>query len=118
LFVLANRQVGKDIEGFGMVLLEAQACGKPVIAGDSGGTAETMQIPQTGRVVDCNGPEKLAALVTEMLGDRRSLVRMGAAARQWVVQHFDWTALSNQAADMFGCNAVISANPRLEKVLS
>ena len=38
LFVLPNRQVGWDIEGFGMVLLEAQACGKPVIAGASGGT--------------------------------------------------------------------------------
>ena len=54
LFVLPNRQVGRDIEGFGMVLLEAQSCGKPVIAGASGGTAETMQPGETGYVVPCD----------------------------------------------------------------
>ena len=43
LFVLPNRAIGRDVEGFGMVLLEAQACGKPVVAGASGGTAETMR---------------------------------------------------------------------------
>src|SRR4029453_2663396 len=38
LFALPNRQVGWDLEGFGIVLIEAQACGKPVVAGTSGGT--------------------------------------------------------------------------------
>jgi glycosyltransferase involved in cell wall biosynthesis len=67
LFVLPNRQVAKDIEGFGMVLLEAQACGKPVVAGASGGTAETMRIPETGHVVPCDTPEHLADLVVKLL---------------------------------------------------
>ena len=49
LFALPNRQVGSDIEGFGMVLLEAQACGKPVLAGDSGGTAETLVAGAEGK---------------------------------------------------------------------
>ncbi len=43
VFILPNRTIQNDIEGFGMVLVEAQACGKPVIAGDSGGTSETLQ---------------------------------------------------------------------------
>jgi phosphatidylinositol alpha-1,6-mannosyltransferase len=97
LFVLPNRAVGKDIEGFGMVLLEAQACGKAVVAGASGGTAETMSIPQTGRVVSCDGPAGLEALLPELLRDRVMLARMGAAGREWVAENFDWKALGHKA---------------------
>lgn len=103
LFVLPNRQVEKDIEGFGMVLLEAQACGKPVVAGASGGTAETMRIPETGRVVPCEGPDQLAELLIEMLADREKLERMSQEARQWVVEQFDWESLSVRAAQLFSC---------------
>jgi phosphatidyl-myo-inositol dimannoside synthase len=101
LFVLPNRQVGADIEGFGMVLLEAQACGKAVVAGASGGTAETMRVPETGRVVPCDGPHELAAVVVELLSDREALARMGAAARRWVAGRFDWAMLSRQAEQVF-----------------
>ncbi len=101
LFVLPNRQIGKDIEGFGMVLLEAQACGKAVVAGASGGTAETMRIPETGAVLCCDGPDKLAELVSELLSDRCRLQRMGEAAREWVVSRFDWKALTQQAEQLF-----------------
>jgi phosphatidylinositol alpha-1,6-mannosyltransferase len=101
LFALPNRQVGRDIEGFGMVLLEAQACGRPVLAGASGGTAETMRVPETGRVVCCEDPGRLAAAVVELLGDPGRLDRMGAAGRRWVVERFDWDALGRQARRLF-----------------
>jgi len=101
LFALPNRQVRQDIEGFGMVLVEAQACGRPVLAGTSGGTAETMRIPETGWVVPCDRDDKLAAAVIELLSDRARLDQMGAAGRQWVVEHFDWGALSRQALELF-----------------
>jgi len=101
VFVLPNRQIGNDIEGFGMVLLEAQACGKPVIAGASGGTEETMRIPQTGRVILCDGPHELQKVIVELLNDRELRSRMGQAARQWVVENFDWTPLSRQARALF-----------------
>ncbi len=101
LFVLPNRQVGQDIEGFGMVLLEAQACGKPVIAGASGGTAETMNIPKTGIVIDCSQPAVIAQWITEWLVDRPRLENMGIAARRWVQDNFNWTYLSQRAADIF-----------------
>jgi phosphatidylinositol alpha-1,6-mannosyltransferase len=124
LFVLPNRQVGHDIEGFGMVLLEAQACGKPVIAGASGGTAETMSIPATGRVVDCATPDLLGPLIVEWLVNPRRLERTGAAAREWAVEQFDWSGLTRQAAGLFrriapldasrpaGCNATVPVAAR------
>src|SRR5207247_1614112 len=116
LFALPNRQEGKDIEGFGMVLLEAQACGKAVVAGDSGGTAETMRIPETGRVVCCDGPDALAAVVADLLADRPLLERMGRAAREWVVNQFDWSALCGRAERLFKAGGRREPRSNLEAV--
>jgi phosphatidylinositol alpha-1,6-mannosyltransferase len=101
LFVLPNRDVNGDFEGFGMVLLEAQACGKPVVAGASGGTAETMSIPETGHVVLCDRPDELAELVTRLLADEPLRATMGEAARAWAVERFSWESLSRQAHELF-----------------
>ncbi len=101
LFALANRQVGRDIEGFGMVLVEAQSCGRPVLAGASGGTRETMRIGETGIVVPCEEPQRLADELTTLLSDRDRLETMGRAARPWVVENLDWNALTEQAAGLF-----------------
>lgn len=101
LFALPNREVDGDIEGFGMVLLEAQACGTPVLAGDSGGTAETMCVGETGLIVDCTTTEKLSLAVVELLSDNERRARMGVAARNWVVQRFDWSALAREASRLF-----------------
>jgi phosphatidylinositol alpha-1,6-mannosyltransferase len=102
LFVLPNRDVGGDIEGFGIVLLEAQSCGRPVVAGLSGGTGETMQAPSTGRLVRCDSADELAQVVSALLTDPAQLAAMGETARQWVVQRFDWSALTRQATELFG----------------
>jgi phosphatidylinositol alpha-1,6-mannosyltransferase len=119
LFALPNRQVDEDIEGFGMVLVEAQACGKPVVAGASGGTAETMRVPETGRIVPCEGTDALARTIIELLGDRLRLARMGAEARRWVVAHFAWPALVHQAGRLFwGELQSESVLPNLEPMLS
>ena len=101
LFVLPNRQVGEDIEGFGMVLLEAQACGKAVVAGASGGTAETMWVGQTGEIVNCSNPEPLAEVVSRLLVDSDRRMRMGEAGRRWVEERFDWVSLTRQAERLF-----------------
>ncbi|WP_425616593.1 glycosyltransferase family 4 protein [Anatilimnocola sp. NA78] len=100
LFVLSNREVNGDFEGFGMVLLEAQACGKPVIAGDSGGTRETMVVGESGMIVDCREPKALAEAVGMLLSDSARCEEMGASGRRLVVERFEWTALAIEAANL------------------
>jgi len=97
LFALPNRTIGWDFEGFGIVLLEAQACGKPVLAGRSGGTAETIQPGVTGELVDCETPEPLADAVAGLLNAPERLAEMGARAREWAVDRFDWRVLAREA---------------------
>ncbi|QDT34645.1 glycosyltransferase family 4 protein [Thalassoglobus polymorphus] len=106
LFALPNREIDGDIEGFGMVLLEAQASGRPVLAGDSGGTAETMDIDKTGVIADCTSPEPLAEAILKLLNDEARREQMGREARGWVVSQFDWSALARQAGELFGVEVV------------
>lgn len=101
LFVLPNREIEGDIEGFGMVLLEAQACGRPVVAGASGGTAETMREGKTGFVIPCDEPTALAELVVDLIKEPERLDTLGAEARRWVETRFDWTAVSSKASELF-----------------
>jgi phosphatidylinositol alpha-1,6-mannosyltransferase len=100
VFALPNRQVGWDFEGFGIVLLEAQACGKPVITGLSGGTSETLVPTETGELVECDTPDRLAAVVADLLEDPARRAKMGGHAREWAVRRFDWQVLSRQAKEV------------------
>lgn len=100
LFALPNRQVGWDLEGFGIVLIEAQACGKPVIAGASGGAPETVRPGITGEVLSGDSPETLGHMVAALLDDPRRRLTMGAEARRWA-ERFDWNVLCRQAQVIF-----------------
>ena len=117
LFALPNRREGNDVEGFGIVLLEAQACGKPVIAGASGGTAETMRIPETGIVVDCTEPDRLAKVAIDWLQDPSRREVMGRAAREWVLDKFDWPVLVEEARKLFGFDDGPNGQPHVELAL-
>jgi phosphatidyl-myo-inositol dimannoside synthase len=101
LFVLPNRTIGHDIEGFGMVLVEAQACGKPVVAGDSGGTRETMLVPETGRIVRCEGGPELGQTLIQLLSDLPLLRTMGLAANNWAHDQFAWDAVVKRMDSIF-----------------
>ena len=101
LFALPNRQIGGDVEGFGMVLVEAQACGRPVLAGASGGTADTLVQNETGQRVDCQDPKIPATTVIQMLSDRQRLNQMGMNGREFVTSTFDWEILAKNAEEVF-----------------
>ncbi|MEP1446554.1 MAG: glycosyltransferase family 4 protein [Paraglaciecola sp.] len=101
VFILPNRTIGNDIEGFGMVLVEAQACGKPVIAGDSGGTKETMLINQSGFVIDCTDAQLVSRTVAKLLADPVLSANMGKVGRQHVESELDWQAHVQKASMLF-----------------
>ena len=76
-------------EPYGRVLLEAAACGVPVVATNVGGTAEIVVDGVSGRLVPPRDPESMALAVTELLADEQSLGRMRVAARSRAVREFD-----------------------------
>ncbi|WP_199456956.1 MULTISPECIES: glycosyltransferase family 4 protein [unclassified Marinobacter] len=101
IFILPNRSDGNDIEGFGMVLVEAQASGKPVIAGDSGGTAETMDNGTTGLIADCTNPERIAdALLSVKRGMKEGRFQPDACRRQ-VLKALTWEKHRDRASKVF-----------------
>ena len=95
-----TRGGGMDVEGLGIVFLEASATGVPVIAGESGGAPEAVQHNQTGLVVDGRSVDKVADAVTELLTDRDRAAAMGAAGREWVTSQWRWDTLAVRLADL------------------
>jgi phosphatidylinositol alpha-1,6-mannosyltransferase len=79
-----TRGAGLDVEGLGIVFLEASATGVPVVAGSSGGAPETVQHNKTGMVVDGTSVQQIADTVGELLADPDRAAAMGAAGREWV----------------------------------
>jgi phosphatidyl-myo-inositol dimannoside synthase len=75
LFVLLTREEPPDVEGFGLVFLEAAACGLPSVGGRSGGIPEAIEEGHTGWLVDPCDPEAIAATITELLGSPERLRR-------------------------------------------
>jgi phosphatidylinositol alpha-1,6-mannosyltransferase len=105
LFVMPNRQIGADIEGFGIVFLEAAAAGKPVIGGRSGGTDEAIQDGVSGIRVDGENVESVAAAVIGLLSDPGKARAMGERGKQWVEKEFSWESIverTRQVAAMIG----------------
>ena len=81
-----ERWGGLEAEGFGIVFLEAAACGVPSVAGRSGGSHEAVVDGTTGFVVDPDDVTLLAQTLERLLVDAGLALRMGAAARTWAVE--------------------------------
>ena len=85
-----TRRAGLDVEGLGIVFLEASATGLPVVAGDSGGAPETVREGETGYVVNGRDLAQLADRVSAVLEDPTLAARMGKAGRDWVTARWGW----------------------------
>ncbi|KAI5916665.1 glycosyltransferase family 4 protein [Thauera sp. 2A1] len=94
VFVLANREIGGDTEGFGIVFLEAAACGKAAIAGQAGGTGSAVLDGQTGLRIDGESVAALATALWGILGDAQQCAAMGQAGLTRVRESLNWQAVA------------------------
>lgn len=90
IFLLPNRQDDRDIEGFGIVFLEAAATGKPSIGGNSGGVPEAVVDGVTGLLVDGTDAAAVAEAIRRLAISADERTRMGEAARRRVRVEFTW----------------------------
>lgn len=106
-----TRLYGLDVEGLGMVYLEAQASGVPVIVGDSGGAPESIDPHATGLVVDGRDGSQIIAALDTLVSDGARRRRMGREARVWVQQHWAWTTVAARFADLLAAVAADARGP-------
>ena len=101
-----NRWGGLEQEGFGIVFLEAAACGVPQVAGRSGGAHEAVEHGVTGLVVDTpDDPRAVAAAFEELLDDPERARRMGVAGRERAVREFSYDVLAHRLGVSLGALA-------------
>ena len=91
-----TRGGGLDVEGLGIVYLEASATGVPVVAGNSGGAPETVVEGETGHVVDGRSASAIATAIADVLSDPVRAKEMGVAGRRWVEENWQWDVLAGR----------------------
>jgi phosphatidylinositol alpha-1,6-mannosyltransferase len=92
LFVMPSRSrlAGLEVEGLGIVYLEASACGLPVIAGNSGGAPDAVLVGETGVVVDGTNSSEIAEACIDLLNNPELCAFMGANGRAWIIENWRW----------------------------
>jgi phosphatidylinositol alpha-1,6-mannosyltransferase len=91
-----TRRNGLDVEGLGIVYLEASATGLPVVAGNSGGAPDAVLAGETGYVVDGTEVAAVASSVVKLLADPDAARAVGAAGRAWVEREWSWDAAASR----------------------
>ena len=95
-----SRLMGLEVEGLGIVYLEASACGLPVLAGNSGGAPDAVVQNKTGLVVDGTVNKQIATAAIELLTNVESSLKMGIAGRQWITDNWHWEIWSKDFEDL------------------
>lgn len=104
LFAMPSRSrfFGLEVEGLGIVYLEASACGIPVIAGDSGGAPDAVLENVTGLVVDGTNIESIAKAAISILSNPVMAKAMGLAGREWIVDSWSWQLWAKKFESVLG----------------
>ena len=85
-----SRFFGLEVEGLGIVYLEASACGLPVVGGKSGGAPDAVLVGETGIVVDGTNSSEIADACIELLNNPELCALMGANGRTWIIENWRW----------------------------
>jgi phosphatidylinositol alpha-1,6-mannosyltransferase len=99
-FVMPSRNEPPDVEGFGVVFLEANACNKPVIGAYSGGIPDAIIEGETGLLVPPNDPDALATAILKLVGNQEYAKRLGEQGRESVLRRGHWDYVAGGAYDV------------------
>lgn len=96
VFAMPNREIGGDTEGFGMVFIEAAACGTPAIAGQAGGTGSAVLDDETGLRIEGADLNQVIEALYRILGDEALARRLSRNALERVQREFAWEAVAEK----------------------
>jgi phosphatidylinositol alpha-1,6-mannosyltransferase len=95
-----SRFFGLEVEGLGIVYLEASACGLPVVGGKSGGAPDAVLVGETGVVVDGTNASEIAEACIELLNNPELCALMGATGRAWIIENWQWEIWATKYAEL------------------
>jgi glycosyltransferase involved in cell wall biosynthesis len=101
LFIMPNIPVQHDIEGFGLVALEAAAAGRYVVASRLDGIPEAIVPGQNGILLDPLDSEAFASTILELLADDEQRAMLGRKARKFVEGHYSWDIVAKRYQALF-----------------
>lgn len=104
-----ERKGGLEVEAFGIVFIQAQAVGRPVVAGAIGGVPDALDPDRTGLLVEGTDTAAVADAVAGLLADPDRAVEMGAAGAAFVAEGFTWAARTAQLRDLL--DRVVTGRP-------
>lgn len=93
-----SRFFGLEVEGLGIVYLEASACGLPVVGGKSGGAPDAVLAGETGVVVDGRNTVEIAEACIDLLSNPELCALMGANGRAWIIENWRWEIWASKYA--------------------
>lgn len=100
IYVMQSRYMKGDSEGFGITFLEANACEKPVIGGNSGGVPDAIEEGYSGFLVEPEDDETLSKRLLYLLQNEDKALEMGQKGRERVIRTYNWPAISKQLVDI------------------
>jgi len=100
VFVMASREMDDNVEGYGMVFIEAGACGKPVVGGRSGGISDAVLDQKTGILVNPSDPNEIAEAIKSLIKNPTLSRKLSEAARKRVIEECNWTSYYSKLQDV------------------